>query len=95
MTTISATEVKNRFGAVLRTIKRGGEPLLIERSGQTVAVIMSIETYERAFARRLPLANDDLALIESAFGMWQNREDIDDTWLSAGRQQWQSEWRNE
>lgn len=31
-------------------------------------------------------------LARAAFGMWANRQDIDDEWLERGRQQWRSKW---
>lgn len=89
---LSATEVKNRFGAVLREVMRTGGPILVERDGRPVAVILSVHAYEESC--RLPLlsAADRAALARAAFGMWAGREDIDDDWLQRGRQHWRSAW---
>jgi len=90
--TLSATEVKNRFGAVLREVARTGGPILVERSGRPVAVILSVSAYEETRRASLPPATDRVGLARAAFGMWATREDIDDKWLKRGRQQWRSEW---
>ena len=44
MSTITATETKNRFGRVLSQAAK--EPVTIEKSGRPVAVIMSYEMFE-------------------------------------------------
>ncbi len=88
--TLPATEVKNRFGRVLREVARTGGPIVVERDGQAVAVILSIEAY-----RRLRPARQNAnrrALAHAAFGMWSERADIDDDWLERGRKRWHSEW---
>jgi len=45
MTTIPATEAKNKFGELLDQIKI--EPVEIAKNGRKVAVILSIEQYEQ------------------------------------------------
>ena len=57
----SATEVKNRFGKVLREAARYGEPIVVNRDGKPVAVIMSIEAYERTQKNR-PKARRSLTM---------------------------------
>lgn len=90
--TLSATEAKNRFGAILREIARTGGPILVERDGQAVAVILSIHTYEEAcHPAHSPMARQQ-GLLQSAFGMWAERDDIDDDWLERDRERWRSEW---
>ena len=89
-----ATEVKNRFGQVLKEIARTGGPIIVERGGEAVAVILGMETFERlrpASAR----TKDRRVLALSAFGMWSERADVDEKWLTHGRARWQSEWANE
>lgn len=92
--TLSATETKNRFGGVLREISKTGGPIVVERDGQPVAVILSIEEYERSH-RDSTLLPDHDALLEGAFGMWAGRSDIDDDWLEKGRERWEGEWPSE
>lgn len=45
--TLPTTEVKNRFGRVLREISQTGGPIIVERDGKAVAVILSIAEYAR------------------------------------------------
>lgn len=91
---LSATEVKNRFGAVLREVMRTGGPVLIKRDGHPVAVILSVRAYEEACRRPLMRPVNRTELARAAFGMWAGREDIDDEWLERGRQHWRSTWPN-
>lgn len=44
MTTIAATEAKNKFGELLEAVHR--EPIEISKKGRSVAVMLSIEDYE-------------------------------------------------
>ncbi len=91
MKKMSATEVKNRLGAVLREVTRTEEPILIERDGRPVAVIVSIHTYEESCRpSRPPSERGERA--RAAFGMWSDRPDIDEEWLASGRRRWESEW---
>lgn len=48
MKTATATEIKNRFGEYLQFAIR--EPVLIEKTGKPVAVLLSIDDYERLSA---------------------------------------------
>ena len=88
----SATEAKNRFGAVLREVALTGGPVLIERDGRPAAVVMSLDAYEAACRVPVAPAADRIELARAAFGMWAGRDDIDDEWLARGRGRWQSEW---
>jgi len=87
---LPATEVKNRFGRVLREVSKTGGPIYVERDGKPVAVILSVREYERT--RRVTLTPDKAELARNAFGMWADRTDIDDDWVSEGRSRWESEW---
>ena len=87
---LPATEVKNRFGRVLREVTKTGGPIYVERDGKPVAVILSVREYERT--RRVPLSADKAELARTAFGMWANRDDIDTGWVREGRARWESEW---
>ena len=48
MKTADATQVKNHFGMYVETALR--EPVLIRKSGREVAVILSVEEYQRLAA---------------------------------------------
>jgi len=43
--TITATEARTRFGEVIRRVYRGGETLIVERSGSPVVVILPVPEY--------------------------------------------------
>lgn len=45
MKTLEASEAKNRFGELLDLARR--EPIQIEKKGRCVAVVLSIEEFER------------------------------------------------
>jgi prevent-host-death family protein len=90
--TLSATEAKNRFGAVLREVSRSGGPIIVERGGKAVAVILSMRAYKESHRDLQTSVASQAELARAAFGMWANRQDIDDEWLERGRQQWYSEW---
>jgi prevent-host-death family protein len=94
MKTLPATEVKNRFGRVLREISKTGGPIIVERDGKPVAVILSVSEYTRMQPQTDP-AKVQLDLLEAAFGLWVGRPDIDDEWLTDGRSRWESKWVDE
>ncbi|MBV6393637.1 MAG: hypothetical protein KPEEDBHJ_02879 [Anaerolineales bacterium] len=89
---LPATEVKNRFGRVLREVAKSGGPIYIERDGKSVAVILSVREYERS--RRVRPSPAKAEVLRKAFGMWAQRADITDVWLAEGRTRWQSEWNH-
>ena len=92
---ISATEARKRFGAVLREVETTGKPILIERRGRAVAVLLSVTAYEDSSRASKTEMDDRLTLARAAFGMWANRPDIDDLWLQRGRERWRSNWSDE
>jgi prevent-host-death family protein len=92
--TLPATEVKNRFGRVLREISKTGGPIIVERDGKPVAVILSINEFVRMQPRIDP-TQAQLDLLKASFGLWAERPDINDEWLVEGRKQWESGWADE
>ncbi|MEO7839853.1 MAG: type II toxin-antitoxin system Phd/YefM family antitoxin [Anaerolineales bacterium] len=90
---LPATEVKNRFGRVLREVAKSGGPIYVERDGKPVAVILSVREYERN-RRRVGLTPKKAESLRSAFGMWAERADMGDDWLKEGRARWESDWKN-
>lgn len=87
---LPATEVKNRFGSVLREVTRSGGPIYVERDGKPVAVILSVREFERT--RRAPLTPKKAELLRAAFGLWADRADIGADWVAEGRARWESNW---
>ncbi len=51
-TTITATEARVHFGAVLRRVAEDGEIFIVTKNGKPVAVILPIKEYERLKAAR-------------------------------------------
>ena len=49
MKTMSAREAKNAFGLMIDTAR--AEPVLIEKHGRGVVMVISVEEYERLTAR--------------------------------------------
>lgn len=88
---LTATEAKNRFGHVLREVARSGGPIFIKRRNKPVAVIISIDEYER-LEKPLALPAERHHLPQDIFGMWSTRDDIDDAWLDGGCSRWRSTW---
>tara|TARA_R100000005_G_scaffold95741_3_gene78505 strand:- start:4754 stop:4942 length:189 start_codon:yes stop_codon:yes gene_type:complete len=50
MKTISAREAKNGFGRLIDTAR--AEPVLIEKHGRGVVVVVAVEEYERLVSRK-------------------------------------------
>ena len=82
--TVSATDAKNRFGGVLHEVNQTGEPIVVEKDGKPVAVILSMDAYERLLPKERPLTLKE-SPATYAFGLWANRDDIDEEWLVNGR----------
>ena len=66
MKSLTASEAKNRFGMLLDLARY--EPVLIEKQGRQVAVVLSVEEYERLSASADSLSkiddSDNLSLEE-------------------------------
>jgi len=58
--TISATEMRRNFGAIVRRLRKRREHTIIQSSGEPVAVLLSMSEYERLRARERLAALDDL-----------------------------------
>lgn len=51
--TVAATEIKNRFGDYLGEVVHGHQPLMIERHGKTVAVLVGMKEWKRLKEEKL------------------------------------------
>ena len=76
---------------VLNEIARTGGPIIIERGGRAVAVILGVEAFER-LRPKSARAKGRRALALEAFGMWANRADIEKAWAGRSRARWKSKW---
>ncbi len=85
---VTATEAKNRFGQIIQLARRTGQPVFVESRGEPAVVIVSVETFERyQKTGRRPDKRE-----HQVFGMWAGRDDLDDAWLTQGRERWRSRW---
>ena len=50
MRTTNALDVRRSLGKVLSSLERSGEPILVERAGEPVAVLISIDDFRERFA---------------------------------------------
>lgn len=57
MKSLTASEAKNRFGMLLDWARR--EPVIIEKQGRQVAVMMSLEEYQRLSTSTNKMSNLD------------------------------------
>ncbi len=59
--TITATEIRRNFSAVVRRLRKRREHTVIQSDGVPVAVLLSIAEYERLMARERLAAFNDFA----------------------------------
>lgn len=86
---IGTTELRQRLTDVIQAVKEEKVAYVVETFGRPQVVIVGVDAY-----RRLQNNNPQrVAVAKTAFGMWANRDDIDDAWLSRNRQQWYSTWQ--
>jgi len=86
---VTATEAKNNLGRIIRLARRTGKPVWIENRKEPVAVVISVEAFERYRKTR----GRPTEQARRAFGLWADRTDLDDAWLAQGRQHWRSRWK--
>ena len=84
--------MRQRLTDVIQAVKEEKVAYVVETFGRPQVVIVGVEAY-----RRLQTLDPQRAatteLAQSAFGMWREREDMDDEWLDRNRGQWQSLWQ--
>lgn len=51
---VPASQAKNNFGEMLRRVYEQAEPQIIERAGMPVAVLISLEDFQRLYPATLP-----------------------------------------
>ena len=89
---IGATELRQKLTDVIQAIKEQKVTYVVETFGRPQVVVMDLLEYRRLQAAQAPpQAATELA--RAAFGMWREREDIDEAWLDQVREPWQSAWK--
>ena len=51
---VAATEVRTHFGQILREVTEKGNRIIVERSGHPLALIMSMDEYNRLKSKEKP-----------------------------------------
>lgn len=64
MRTANALSVRRTLGKVLTRLERGGEPVVVERAGRPVAVLVPIDAYRERFADRTATEEREALLAE-------------------------------
>ncbi len=89
---IGATELRQKLTDVIQAVKEEGVAYVVETFGRPQVAIVGLDEL-----RRLQLTRQESATMDeealAAFGMWRDREDIDEDWLTRNREQWYSVWR--
>jgi len=91
---IGATELRQKLTDVIQTIREENATYVVETFGRPQVVIMRLEEYRNLQAFRSEALREKTAAARAAFGMWADREDIDDEWLARNRR-WLSAWLEE
>ncbi len=52
MRSINALQLRHSLGNVLKLLQKGGDPVLVQRGKQTVAVLISLKDYQERFVDR-------------------------------------------
>jgi len=52
MKRVSALDLRQSLGKVVRDLKRTGEPIILEKRHEAVAVLITLEDFEERFAER-------------------------------------------
>jgi prevent-host-death family protein len=50
--TVSATHARIHFGEIMRHVVEQAEPVVVERSGKPLVVVLSVESYEKLTGRQ-------------------------------------------
>ncbi len=74
MTTVSASEAKTYFGALVDKAQK--EPVTIERQGRPVAVVISYEDYQKHYGNAPSQQEKEQAL--AFLNMWSKRPPVAD-----------------
>ncbi len=88
---IGTTELRQRLTDVIQAVKEEKVAYVVETFGRPQVVIVDLDEYRRLLGghTRQELMTH---LAQTAFGMWREREEIDDEWLERNRKQWYSQW---
>lgn len=82
---IGAREARNHFADLLGTVYYSGEPVIIERSGKPMAVLVSIEQYEQSV---LPAASQAMGTRRTLFGAFPELAALAEADFDQAKKEW-------
>lgn len=91
---IGATELRQKLTDVIQTIREQNATYVVETFGRPQVVIMGLDEYRRLQNFRREALREKTESAREAFGMWADRKDIDDDWLTRNRR-WLNTWSDE
>ena len=89
---IGATELRQKLTDVIQAVKEENVVYLVETFGRPQVVVMGLDEYRR-LQNAQPDRAETLTLARTAFGMWRDRDDIDDERLARVLEPWYSTWK--
>ena len=89
---IGATELRQKLTDVIQAVKEESVVYIVETFGRPQVVVIDLDEYRRLQTDK-PDRTETLKLAQEAFGMWRDRDDIDDEWLERIREPWYSTWK--
>lgn len=89
---IGATELRQRLTDVIQAVKEESVVYIVETFGRPQVVVIDLDEYRRLQTAQVG-RTETLKLAQEAFGMWRDRDDIDDEWLVRIREPWYSMWK--
>jgi prevent-host-death family protein len=63
---VQATQAKNRFGAILKSVRQGG-PVFIEKHGTAQAVVLDVEAYRALLLKSRTTPEAELDTLRAEF----------------------------
>jgi prevent-host-death family protein len=91
---IGATELRQKLTDVIQSVREQNAAYIVETFGRPQVVIIGLDEYRRLQAFRRTALGEKTELARSAFGMWAERDDIDEDWLARQRR-WVSAWNED
>lgn len=88
---IGATELRQKLTDVIQSVREEKVTYVVETFGRPQVAIIDLNEYRRLLGFRRETLRDRMEAAKSAFGMWAERDDIDNEWTARNRR-WYSAW---
>jgi prevent-host-death family protein len=89
---IGATELRQKLTDIIQAVREENATYVVETFGRPQVAIIGLDEYRRLQDFRRMALDDQIETAKAAFGMWVDRDDIDDEWLKRNRRRWYSAW---